>query len=141
MTAKRFIVIDAPYENGEPFLYKKMLDKTTKKEYDNTLKGIDDICDLANKLHEECQRLKQENAQFDILIKNNQLAYIDLEKENEQLKAQLLYDGEGVCNICKHQYLVENGKYYVARCEKEHEECSKVDLQYCEDFELVRDYK
>ena len=64
-----------------------------------------------------------------------------LYNENEQLKAQLLYDGDGVCNICKHQYLVENGKYYVAKCEKEHEECSKVDLQYCEDFELVRDYE
>lgn len=58
-----------------------------------------------------------------------------LNEENEQLKAQLLYDGDGVCNICKHQCLVENGKYYVAKCEKEHEECSKVDLQYCEDFE------
>lgn len=31
MTNKRFIVIDVPYENGEPFLYKKILDKTTKK--------------------------------------------------------------------------------------------------------------
>ena len=148
---KRFIVIDVPYENGEPFLYKKMLDKTTKKEYDNTLKGIDDMCDLANKLHKENKKLKQrikqfenykeasdkftkevedfferheidgvnfdivdtvfegfefysdqydelkkqnkelekENAQFDILIKNNQLAYIDLEKENEQLKSTI----------------------------------------------------
>jgi len=64
-----------------------------------------------------------------------------LNDENEQLKAQLLYDGDGVCNICKHQCLVESGKYFVARCEKEHEECSKVDLQYCEDFELVRDYE
>ncbi len=65
----------------------------------------------------------------------------ELHEENEQLKAQLLYDGDGVCNICNHQYLVETGKYYVAKCEKEHEECSKVDLQYCEDFKLARDYE
>lgn len=61
MTEKRFIVIDVPYENGEPFLYKKMLDKTTKKEYDNTLKGIDDMCELANKLHKENEQLKKDN--------------------------------------------------------------------------------
>ena len=78
---------------------------------------------------------------LDIKARERSKALSKLQKKNEQLKAQLLYDGEGVCNICKHQYLVENGKYYVARCEKEHEECSKVDLQYCEDFELVRDYK
>lgn len=60
MTEKRFIVVDVPYENGEPFLYKKMLDKNTKKEYNNTLKGIDDMCDLANKLHEENEQLKRE---------------------------------------------------------------------------------
>lgn len=58
MIEKRFIVIDAPYENGEPFLYKKMLDKNTKKEYTNSLKGIDDICELSNKLHEENEHLK-----------------------------------------------------------------------------------
>ena len=65
----------------------------------------------------------------------------ELYEENRRLKAQLLYDGDGVCNICNHQYLVERDKYYVARCEKEHEECSTVDLLYCEDFELVRDYQ
>lgn len=62
-------------------------------------------------------------------------------KENQTLKAQLLCDiDEGVCSICNHQYLVESGEYYVAKCEKEHEECSKVSLKYCEDFELIRDY-
>lgn len=63
-----------------------------------------------------------------------------LTEENQQLKAQLLYDGEdGVCNICKHQYLVETGKYYIAKCRKGHEECSKEDIKYCEDFELKGD--
>ena len=78
---------------------------------------------------------------LDTKARERSKALSKLQKENEQLKAQLLYDGDGVCNICKHQYLVETGKYYVAKCEKEHEECSKVDLQYCEDFELVRDYE
>lgn len=65
----------------------------------------------------------------------------EIHEENQRLKAQLLYDGEeGVCNICKHQYLVESGKYYIAKCEKEHEECSKISLNYCEDFELISDY-
>lgn len=79
MTEKRFIVIDVPYENGEPFLYKKMLDKTTKKEYDNTLKGIDDMCDLSNKLHEENEQLKYEivHLKSEIVQLKNELAYKD----------------------------------------------------------------
>ena len=82
MSEKRFIVIDVPYENGEAFLYKKMLDKTTKKEYDNTLKGIDDMCDLSNKLHEENEQLKSENNK--------------LKKENEELQ-QELFESEYEC--------------------------------------------
>ena len=65
----------------------------------------------------------------------------ELHQENMRLKAQLLYDGDWVCNICKYQCLVKTEKYYVAKCEKEHAEASKVDLQYCEDFELVEDYE
>lgn len=60
----------------------------------------------------------------------------ELVEENQILKAQLFCDiDEGVCSICKHQYLVESGEYYIAKCEKEHSECSKVSLKYCEDFE------
>ena len=88
----------------------------------------DECRDLLNKLSEENEQLRHDAT---ILIQSNQ----DYRKENEQLKAQLLYAGDGVCNICKHQCLVKSGKYFVARCKKEHEECSKVDLQYCEDFE------
>lgn len=62
-------------------------------EYDNESILLDsygeDIAELLNELHEENKELKKVNAQFDILIKNNQLAYIDLKKENEQLKQQL----------------------------------------------------
>ena len=51
--------------------------------------GTNSLLDLLNELNYENKELKKENVQFDILIKNNQLAYIDLEKENEQLKKQL----------------------------------------------------
>lgn len=64
----------------------------------------------------------------------------ELHEENKQLKAQLYCDDEeGVCNICKHHYL-EKGetyeKYYISKCKKGHEKCSKMDLKYCDDFEL-----
>ncbi len=63
-----------------------------------------------------------------------------LNDENEQLKAQLYCDDEeGVCNICKHHYLVQNDEaelgYYNSRCRKGHYECARVSLKYCEDFE------
>ena len=60
----------------------------------------------------------------------------DCEKENEQLKAQLK-KGENVCDICKYQYLTkrDTDEYYIAKCKKEHIECSKGNVNYCEDFE------
>lgn len=58
-----------------------------------------------------------------------------LHEENEQLKAQLR-KGEDVCGICKHEYLTPSGDYFIGKCEKGHEECSKEDIKYCEDFEL-----
>ena len=60
----------------------------------------------------------------------------ELHEENEQLKAQLK-KGEDVCSICKHQYLTkrDTDKYYIAKCKKEHLECSKGTVSYCEDFE------
>ena len=84
-----------------------VVDTFTNKELDE-----EDMCDLLNELHEE----------------------------NERLKAQLYCDDEeGVCNICKYHYL-EKGetyeKYYILKCKKGHEECSKMDLKYCDNFEL-----
>ena len=62
-----------------------------------------------------------------------------LHEENQQLKAQLYCDNnEGICNICQHQYLVgDNTGYYIAKCKKGHEECSKETVRYCEDFRIV----
>ena len=57
--------------------------------------------------------------------------------ENEQLKAQLYCDSdEGVCVICKHHYLEKGNIFYISKCEKGHEECSKDALKHCKDFEL-----
>ena len=62
-----------------------------------------------------------------------------LYKENQQLKAQLLYDGEDVCDICKHMYLISKGDYFIGKCKKGHKECSKEDISYCNEFE-VKEY-
>lgn len=63
-----------------------------------------------------------------------------------QLEAQLYCTAEGgVCEICKHMYLEEHnddvvlGKYYVSRCKKGYDKCSKDTLKHCEDFELKND--
>ena len=65
----------------------------------------------------------------------------ELAEENQQLKAQISANSEeGVCSICKYCYLVKHQDmqgYYIAKCEKEHEECSKEAVGYCEDFELM----
>lgn len=63
----------------------------------------------------------------------------NLHEENQSLKAQLLYDGDDVCGICKHEYLAPSGDYFIGKCEKGHEECSKEDIIYCKDFELKGD--
>ena len=46
---------------------------------------------------------------IDLLNENEQL-----KKENQKLKTQLLHD-DGVCDICKHEYLVKTGNYYVSK--------------------------
>ena len=78
---------------------------------------------VVNRLNEQDNRIKE------------------LEVENRQLKSQLQTDDD-VCIKCKHHYLInypESSKYYISKCEKEHEECSKEDIRYCEDFELDGD--
>ena len=62
----------------------------------------------------------------------------ELYEENKRLKQQLLYDGDDVCGICKHEYLVPSGDYFIGKCKKGHKECSKEDIKYCDDFELIQ---
>lgn len=58
-------------------------------------------------------------------------------KENGELKAQLYCDSnEGVCIICKHHYLEKGNIFYISKCEKGHEKCSKESVRHCEDFEV-----
>ena len=78
---------------------------------------------------------------------------IDLKVANEiidnqrrkirELKAQLQIDDESVCIKCKHHYLIKHPlelrEFYISKCIKEHDECSKEDIRYCEDFELTGD--
>ena len=86
---------------------------------------IDSADDFVKKFNELLDALNQRTEQCDKYY-----------KENEQLKAQLK-KGEDVCSICKYQYLTkrDTDKYYIAKCKKEHIECSKDTVNYCEDFE------
>lgn len=60
------------------------------------------------------------------------------EEEIQRLKIQLQTDD--VCNKCKHEYLVQqNDGYYISKCKKGFDECSKGTIKYCEDFELKGD--
>ena len=73
-------------------------------------------------------------------IREEQIQTILKQKRKiKELTAQLKTDEEDVCIKCKHHYLInypESSKYYISKCKKEHEECSKEDIRFCEDFEL-----
>ena len=131
-----------------------------------TLYTAYDMCHKLNELYEENEQLRKYNEQLkerleringgyghltyrngltanewliesqekELKKKNEQIS--DLKEENERLKQQLFYDGDDVCDICKHEYLVPSGDYFIGKCEKGHEECSKEDIKYCEDFKL-----
>ena len=73
------------------------------------------------------------------LLNEQQATINQLKEENEQLKQQLLYNGDDVCSICKHEYLTPSGDYFIGKCEKGYEECPKEYIKYCEDFELKGD--
>ena len=91
----------------------------------------DEVVNLLNKQDDEIKRLEEVSKK---LRKKNTL----LEKENEQLKAQLYCEDEdGVCHICKYRYLISDGNsYYIAKCQKGYEECSMSGRKYCDDFNL-----
>ena len=122
MSEKRFTRLE--FSNG----IWGVKDNNTGYEYPSPI----DLLDLLNELNEENQRLKNDCG---MLVQSNQ----EYREENEQLKQQLLYDGDDVCGICKHEYLTPCGDYFIGKCKKGHEECSKKDIKYCEDFELEWD--
>lgn len=59
--------------------------------------------------------------------------------ENEQLK-QFIYDNldEDICDVCSYQYLEKSQmeKYYVAKCKKGYDNCSKGTVIHCKDFKF-----
>ena len=65
--------------------------------------------------------------------------YVDVKKENEQLK-QYIYDNldEDICDVCSYQYLEKSqmDKYYVAKCKKGYDNCSKGTVIHCKDFKF-----
>ena len=78
-----------------------------------------------------------ENSEKNVRIcihKMNQLA-----DENEQLK-QYIYDNldEDICDVCSYQYLEKSqmDKYYVAKCKKGYDNCSKGTVIHCKDFKF-----
>ena len=113
MSEKRFRTGKGILEDG--YFSETIIDNETGKTYYKgyaNYKSAKELCELLNELSEE----------------------------NQQLKAQLYCnDEEGVCNICKHHYLVKDDKtelgYYNSRCKKGHYECARVSLKHCEDFE------
>lgn len=133
MTGKRFRLRLSKLGNGMITDTQKRKDLYFDKEFlDVTLPKANK---WLNKLAEENEQLKSYTDEMkDYLAR--------LEEENKQLKTQLCYDKEeGICNICKHHYLVKDEEtefgYYNSRCKKGHYECARVSLKYCEDFKEV----
>ena len=106
-----------------------------KKENEKLKKQVEDCRDYNAVLYKNCV---QKDRRWLKRIKRVEDELEESIKENERLKQQLLYDGDDVCGICKHEYLVPSGDYFIGKCKKEHKECSKEDIKYCEDFELIQ---
>lgn len=101
--------------------------------------SADVVTTALNELINENEQLKSELSEKDIqldFLKAENIHMSELVNENKQLKKQL-QKGEDVCSICNHQYLTkrDTDEYYIAKCKKEHIECSKGTVNYCEDFE------
>lgn len=97
--------------------------------------AIKELFDRNKKLEEDIDNEKNDYRELASNYIYLQEKNMKLIKENKQLKQQLFYDGDDVCDICKHRYLVPSGAYFISKCKKEHEECSKEDIRYCKDFE------
>ena len=89
------------------------------------------IVKLLNELNDENEQLKSRVDYLERKIQRERASAMkqhekwekEIKDENEQLKAQLYCDDEeGVCNICKHHYLVKDDEaelgYYTSRCKK-----------------------
>lgn len=87
--------------------------------------NAEDILNVLNSQENRLWELKQENEQF--------------KQQINKLESQLYCPFDSICIQCTNEYLVQKGEYYVSKCKKGHEQCSKVDVKYCDDFELKGD--
>ena len=89
-----------------------------------------------NSLYNENEQLKdalnQRTDQCDNYYKENE----QLKQQINKLEAQLYCPFDSICIKCNNEYLVQKEYYYVSKCKKGHEQCSKEDVKYCEDFEV-----
>lgn len=113
--------------SGERFVYYEHKGADYILDTPNTELDFIEMLGDALETEEICEKLNEQQATIN-----------KLKEENKQLRQQLLYEGDNVCSICKHEYLVPTGDYFIAKCKKEHKECSKKDIKYCEDFELIQ---
>lgn len=163
MTKKRFkhhmgLICEKRDEEYYSFTIKEVCDLLNALYEENQALKSDRV-----RYEEECRldvfkELSEENEQLKETIKTQNFNYKNakgiiyssehqiqrLQDENEQLKSQLYCDDEeGICNICKHHYLVKDDEaelgYYNSRCKMGHYECARISLKHCDDFELRGD--
>ena len=108
-------------------------DITVDFDIDTKVLTAKQTVDRLNELNNDNEELKHECN----YLQNRLDDFINIQNENEQLKAQLYCDSEeGVCSICKHHYLEKGNIFYISKCEKGHEKCSTDALKHCKDFEV-----
>ena len=116
MTEKRFNVFDV---DGTVFLEDHIEGSYHIGEKENVdIPCLNDIADRLNTYAEENEQLKQ---------------------QIKKLESQLYCPYDSICINCVNEYLVQKDKYYVSKCKKGHEQCSRTDVKYCDDFELKGD--
>jgi len=133
---------DEPYMiiglgNAYDFVIKNVNEPETYGTFQGDRKSIKKFIGKVNRIVKENKQLKK---YFNIPIDGNtgkSMSIKELLEEYEKLKAQLYCDSdEGVCIICKHHYLEKGNIFYISKCEKGHEKCSKESVRHCEDFKL-----
>ena len=117
----------------------------TLARFDNHFEA-EGLCELLNELHEENRELQRHLDVMRSGALTDDKRIKELYNENEQLKrqmkkleSQLYCPYDSICIQCNNEYLVQKKEYYVSKCKKGYEQCSKVDVKYCDDFELKGD--
>ena len=83
-----------------------------------------------------CELISVDDARLarDLLNEQEEII-LEQKRKIKELTAQLQTDDS--CSKCKHEYLVKQDEgYFIAKCKKGHNECSKEDIRFCEDFDI-----